>query len=374
MDEGCATTPGNATVAAGPDGRETCRVLVVEDNVGFAYLLRDVLVRQSDGNFVLDEARDLASALDRLRHRKFDVILLDLGLPDSGGYGTFSRVRRAAAETAIIILTVLDDDEVAMDALRGGAQDYLVKDQVDKQLLARAIRYAMTRARIECALRHLSCRLLQIQDEERRRIARELHDVTAQSLAALSMNLSTLKTVWNRDPGRAARLVDESFGFVQECAREIRTMSYLLHPPLLDELGLAGTVRDYADGFAERSRVRVDLEIDGDVDRLPRETETALFRVMQEALSNIHRHSGSRTASVRLLRSDGHVDLEVRDTGAGIPPERLQGRIEAGAPVGVGIAGMRERMRQLGGTLAIESSEAGTKVIARMAVGENRHD
>lgn len=252
---------------------------------------------------------------------------------------------------------------MATKAVRSGAQDYLVKDHADKSSLPRAIRYAVERGRVEEQLRHLSGRLLHLQDEERRRIARALHDSTAQTLAALSMRLALLEKQSGALPPDARTLLDECRACTEQCVSEVRTTSYLLHPPLLDELGLTGAIREYADGFAERSRIRVDLELPPCYTRLPVDQETAIFRVMQEALANIHRHSGSVTASVALTQTGSEIRLSVRDAGKGIPSDKLSsGNTAAG--LGVGIAGMRERMRQLGGHLHIASDRSGTTVAA----------
>jgi two-component system, NarL family, sensor kinase len=217
----------------------------------------------------------------------------------------------------------------------------------------------------EAELHDLSGKLLRSQDEERRRIARELHDTTVQGLTAVLINLSLVD---ESNPGlndKTRQLLADAVALGEQCARELRTVSYLLHPPMLDELGLAGAMRDYADGFARRSGLRVDLELPRALKGVPRETGLALFRVMQEALANVRRHSGSRTASIRLACTATELRLEVRDQGRGM---KAAGKLSAGhspgGGPGVGIPGMSERMRQLGGALEIESDDHGTRVIA----------
>jgi signal transduction histidine kinase len=218
-------------------------------------------------------------------------------------------------------------------------------------------------------LRDLSARLLQLQDDERRRIARELHDSVGQLLAGLSMNLSAVCADMERLTKTAATLSD-SEGLVQEMSKEVRTISHLLYPPLLDEAGLVSAVRWYVDGFAKRSKVKVDLEVPDDFGRLSREMETAIFRMVQECLTNIHRHSESPEAKITFRYSHGHVVVVVQDHGKGIPADKLNEMNAGGAP-GVGIRGMRERLRQLGGDMEIASTGSGAIVTARLPINES---
>jgi signal transduction histidine kinase len=214
------------------------------------------------------------------------------------------------------------------------------------------------------SLRELSARLLQLQDDERRRIARELHDSVGQLLTALGINLAAVGNDIERLI-KTANTVNESAALVQELSQEVRTISHLLHPPLLDEAGLASALRWYVEGFAQRSKIKVDLEFPAHFGRLSRESETAIFRTVQECLTNIHRHSESPTARIRVALSDGDVRVEVEDRGKGIPPEKQFEMASTGTP-GVGIRGMRERLRQLGGNLEIHSNGKGTLIVARL--------
>jgi signal transduction histidine kinase len=219
------------------------------------------------------------------------------------------------------------------------------------------------RRRTEESMHRISARLLQVQDEERRHIARELHDSTAQTMYGVAIKLRLISESESaRDP-KSDQLLTESRQLAEQCLSEMRTMAYLLHPPSLDELGLVPACRSLVKGFTERSGILVDLKAPANLDRLPREMETALFRVMQESLSNIHRHSGSKTACIQLSQSDQEIRLEVSDQGRGLVREMLDREIDQ-TRLGVGIAGMRERIRQLGGQLEIRSSSKGTIVIA----------
>jgi PAS domain S-box-containing protein len=218
--------------------------------------------------------------------------------------------------------------------------------------------------------KELSARLLKLQDEERRRVARELHDGVGQLLAAMSMNASRLNGEKSKLSPDAARCAEENSRLIEQASVDIRTMSYLFHPPLLDEMGLHSALKWYVEGFAERSKIAAELELPADGARLPQDYELCLFRIAQECLTNIHRHSGSSTARVRLLRSPGEIKLEVSDKGKGINQE-TQSKIASGETAGVGLRGMRERLRQLGGSAEIRSNGHGTVVIATVPFAES---
>jgi len=230
------------------------------------------------------------------------------------------------------------------------------------------------RKEAEEALRNLSGRLLQLQDEERRRIARELHDSTGQSLAALVIHLSAVSAkIADMDPS-AAELLREAILLSQKASDETRTLSYLLYPPTLDYAGLRSALEWYIEGFTQRSKVKVDLNVSLGTIRLPEIAERTLFRIVQESLTNIFRHSGSDTASVQIEARSGIVRLEVADNGKGIPEEILATLNSSGGQLGVGIRGMRERVRQLGGWLQIRSWPSGTTIIVTLPVTESAGD
>lgn len=223
------------------------------------------------------------------------------------------------------------------------------------------------RKRAEESLRELTGRLLRMQDDERRRIARELHDSTGQMLVALAMNLSSLEPESPKLTAQSSQVLSDSQKLVQEMTREVRTLSYLLHPPLLDEAGLNSALRWYVEGFSKRSHVVVDLQLDSAVGRLPREIETAIFRIVQESLTNVHRHSGSSFAEIRLDRQPSSIRVEVQDEGKGIAPDKVDNP-RSSKGLGVGITGMRERVRQLGGGLEIVSNGSGTLIRAELPI------
>ena len=207
------------------------------------------------------------------------------------------------------------------------------------------------------ALRRLSTRVLTLQDAERRRIARELHDSLGQYLVGLKLNLDMLRQA----PDQAG-LWTQSQELMEQCVTEIRTLSYLLHPPMIDDVGLASAARWLVEGIAQRSGIQVTLDAASDMARLPADVELVLFRILQEGLTNVHRHSGASVAQVLIRQEAGQVILEVKDNGRGIRPEVLSRFDQTGTGMGVGLSGMRERVRELGGWMKVEANTDGTSL------------
>lgn len=219
------------------------------------------------------------------------------------------------------------------------------------------------REQAEESVRKLSGHVLRVQDEERRRIARELHDSLGQILSSVKMTLEQLGDPrWGRNPAEAAELISSATELIQQSITETRTLSYLLHPPLLDEFGIGSAAKWYIEGFSARSKIAVKIEIPPDFGRMPEEVEIALFRLLQESLTNIHRHSGSAMAEVCVRRVGDVVSLNISDHGKGMPPATLAKFQTRQAGLGVGLAGMRERVHQLGGKITITSNSSGTTV------------
>jgi signal transduction histidine kinase len=370
-------------------------ILAVDDNDAIRYSLSRAL---QGGGYRVIEARNGTETL-RLADDSPDLITLDVHLPDMDGFEVCRRLKanpRTAHIPVLHISATVTDTENRVRGLEA-ADGYLAEPVSREELLATVgsllrLKRAEREARLQAIeaekarqelkeahnelelrveertrelserteqVRELSAKLLSLQDEERRRLARELHDSTGQMLAAMKMVLDEMR-IEVKEPKFAA-LVDQSIELNDEMSRQLRTMSYLLHPPLLDEVGLPSALRWYTEGFAERSAIKVDLQVSDGFDRLPQEMEIAIFRVVQECLTNIHRHSGSPTASVRLNRTNDAVDVEISDTGQGIASDRVRGdRIVSG----VGLMGIEERMRQFGGNVKVTSSENGTLVNA----------
>ena len=229
------------------------------------------------------------------------------------------------------------------------------RQQIEEELRRSKAELEFQVAQRTSALRHLSLRLLNSQDEERRRIARELHDSLGQYLVGLKLNIDMLRRAPARDD-----LWSEAEKLMQQCIAEIRTLSYLLHPPTIDAAGLASAARWYVEGFSERSGIKVTLQAPEDLGRFPDEIELALFRVIQEGLTNAHRHSGAHSATVLIRQNGAEVTLEIQDDGTGISKELLFSFEKTGAGAGIGLAGIRERVGELGGKMSVASDGNGT--------------
>jgi signal transduction histidine kinase len=362
------------------------RVIVADDNAD----MRQYLSRLLSEQYEVETVADGQAALQAAHKNPPDLIVSDVMMPILDGFELL-KVLRGEEETRtipVVLLSARAGEESRVEGIEAGADDYLIKPFSARELLARVsgrleiarlqrdreTQLRESQAELERRvqertqelfdaseeLRELSARILQAQDEERRRIARELHDGAGQLLAALGMEASNLAREGDRLSARAALSLSNIASFVAQMTRDIRIMSLLLYPPLLDEVGLESALKEYVNGFAERSGVQVSLDLPAAIERLDRDYELSLFRIVQESLTNIHRHSGSKTASIRIIRDDAALMLEVRDQGRGMPPERLSEIQSRGS--GVGIRGMRERTLQLSGTMSIESDGSGTRI------------
>jgi PAS domain S-box-containing protein len=271
---------------------------------------------------------------------------------------------------ANVIITALRDETGRLVGFGKVTRDYTEKIKANEALRKEISERTEAQRKLhdsEKSLRQLSLRLLQTQDEERRRIGRDLHDSVGQYLVGLKMKVDSLKSSVTRSQRENTSELAECSQLIEEAITEVRTISYLLYPPMLEELGLKSAIPWYLDGFTKRSGIKTTFEVSPDFDRIPDDQELALFRVLQESLTNVHRHSGSSTAVVRLLIKNRAAILQVVDEGKGTQPTNGENRAQdwMGA-FGVGLRGMNERMRQLGGDLEISSAQEGTTVTATL--------
>ena len=314
-----------------------------------------------------------ASGVETRTGQEVDATTQESGLPSNGQQSKDQQEQQINQ-----IMANMDDEEEVLLAQRLKAWDHLFHRNVVMLGMAFAVvtvmlvynfwllisEVAQTKDREEQvranaqSYRLMSARILELQDSERRRIARELHDSVGQFLVGLKINLSQMQNVKGE---RSAKLLRETLDLTDYALQEVRTISHLLHPPLLEELGFISAARWYVDEYGKRSQVQASLRIEKSIGRLPREIEIALFRVLQESLTNVYRHAAARSVDIGIAGGDGFVVLTVADDGKGIPPDVLS-RFDSGAAPGIGLAGMRERLAEFGGRMHVHSSSAGSVV------------
>ncbi len=340
---------------------EKVNILLVDDQPAKLLTYEAAL---SDLRQNLIKAHSGMEALEQLLKQDVALVLMDVCMPGMDGYETAEMIHQHPRFESTPIVFVSGICVTEMDRLKGyshGAVDY-VPTPAPAELLRAKVRTFIDLHRKTRQLETLNAKITMLQEEERRRIARDLHDGIGQLLAAISMNQAMVAEESGRLTEHAAKCLTENVGMVEEVIRQVRTISFLLHPPMLDEAGLGPALRAYIDGFSKRSRIAVTLEISPDFGRLHDEIEISVFRLVQESLTNIHRHSGSSTAAIRLVPQQTSLRVEIEDAGKGLPWENAAWSVSPHA--GVGLLGMRERLRLLGGALDIRSSTAGTKVTA----------
>lgn len=334
------------------------RLLVETIDEGAATLSNDGTVLYSNRSFanIFDAQleRFIGTALENFVSGEYTNALRTLihNAAEGSSRGEI-RLRDRSGRTRTVRLTLTRSHQFGMEALCAVATELTELVETNEALRV-----------TESSLRQLSGRLLQLQDEERRRIARDLHDTTGQKIAALSMSLDRVARLLDTKKPERQEALEEGRDIVRMIGEEIRTLSYLLHPPLLDESGLGSAIRWYAEGFQKRSGIKLNVNIDPNLGRLSTDVEMALFRVVQESLTNVHRYSGSPDADISVVATPDAIKLEVVDHGKGIEAGTARVKVEGIAALGVGIPGMRERLRQLGGQLEVDFGREGTRVSA----------
>jgi signal transduction histidine kinase len=347
--------------------KKKVNILMVDDHPGKLLSYEAILAELGEN---LIKAASGNEALEQLLKNDIAVILIDVNMPEMDGFELAAMIRQHPRfeQTAMIFISAVQMTD--LDQLKGyerGGLDYISVPIAPDLLRAKVKmfvelhRKSRQLAEKNQQLRLLSSRLLAAQDVERRRIARNLHDSLGQYLASVKMNLDLVSPCVS--PGGAAFL-SSAKDSLDQCIAETRTISHLLHPPLLDEAGFGSAARWYVEGFAKRSGIDTRLDLQEGIERLPELTEVALFRILQESLTNVHRHSGSSSVEIQLKAADGYATLTVRDFGRGMPAELLDGFSQHRTRLGVGLSGMRERVNDLGGQLDIKSDQHGTTIVA----------
>jgi signal transduction histidine kinase len=358
------------------DGHEKVNILMVDDQPG-KLLTYEAMLGELGENLI--KVHSGKEALDHLLKNDVAVVLMDVNMPELDGFELAHMIRQHPRfqETAIIFISAVRLTDV--DRLKGyqrGAVDYISVPIIPELLRAKVTVFAdlyrkkRQTEQLNCELRNLSARLIATQDEERRRIARDLHDSVGQVIAALSMNNGMALREADKLSTAAAGVLRQNALLVEQLSQEIRTLSHLLHPPLLDEIGLMPAIKTFADGFADRSNIKVDVDLSPKIGRLAPNIEISIFRIVQESLTNVYRHSGSKTASIKIWPSqEKKLIVQICDEGKGIPLEH-RFSMSLGMNTGMGLSGMRERMRELGGTLEVHSNGKGTTVTATLPFAE----
>jgi signal transduction histidine kinase len=348
------------------------RVLLVEDSPSDARLIQQILLENTSNDFEVELAEQLDQALARLQSERFDVILLDLGLPDCTGIETLVRASAAAPQMPIVVLTGADDKVTSLEAIKRGGQDYLVKSHADGQIIANSIRYAIQRKKIEEELRslnevlehrvaertavaesrseqlrQLAAELILAERREQKRLAQILHDGLQQALVAAKYNLVLIER-GNREATReTAKLIDEAIEISRSLTAE-------LSPPMLHQGGFVPSLKWLMRWFKERHGLAVDLVAQEDMEPMPEEVIIQLFQSIREILFNVAKHAGVKTARVKAAQRDGCIFISVEDEGAGFDPSRL--RTEGGSAGGFGLFSISERVGHLGGQMEINSA------------------
>jgi signal transduction histidine kinase len=338
-------------------------ILLVDDQPAKLLTYEAIL---SDLGENLLKANSGMEALEQLLRNDVALVIMDVSMPGMDGFETAEMIHQHPRfqNTPIMFVTGVCLSE--LDHLKGyqyGAVDYIPVPVIPEVLRAKVRVFADLHRKTQ-QLELLNARMMMLQEEERGRIARELHDSVGQLLVAMSLNNEALASESHKLSADAAKMVTDNTLLLDELNKEIRTISYLLHPPLLDESGLASALACYVEGFSKRSGIAVTLQTSPNLGRVSQEMELSMFRLVQECLTNIHRHSGSPTADIRLERNQTFIRVEVSDVGKGFPLASLEPGAAFPAHPGVGLLGMRERLRRLGGTLSISTNHPGTRVTA----------
>lgn len=350
------------------DIQKLIEILLIEDNPGDARLIKEYLSDAANITFNLQICDRLAQGIDIAESSDINVILLDLKLPDSEGLDTFQKIFGAAPHVPIIVLSGLNDETIAIRAVQMGAQDYLVKDKVESDLLVRTIRYAIERKKaeeehqtlMEQRIRSLS--IIEAQENERRRISRELHDGLGQLLSATKLKLGMFEFVQSQNKEKFNELIKEVDSIISKAIVEARRISHDLRPTTLDDFGLIPALRILCQEFSKLTGVKVKFQVSQLLERIDPKVEIAIYRIIQESFNNISKYAEATEVILDLYRKENIVHVRVKDNGKGFDLEEAYRNKKMGR--GFGLLNMKERAELVGGKVEINSSIGqGTEVL-----------
>jgi signal transduction histidine kinase len=350
------------------DKLKLINILLIEDNPGDARLINEYLTDSKHINFNLTVAERLSKGIEYIENELIDVILLDLKLPDCEGLTTFVKTSEIAPSIPIIVLTGLDDETTAVSAVKMGAQDYLVKDKVEEEILERSIRYAIERKRAEEEHQKLleqrirSLAIIEAQENERRRISRELHDGLGQLLSAAKLKFGMLELLNNQDRERALEIIKDVDGIISKSIIEARRIAHDLRPTTLDDFGLIPALRILCQEFAKLTGIKAKFQVSQLLERIEPKVEIAIYRIIQESFNNISKYAEATEVTLDVYRKNNLVYVNVKDNGIGFDMESINKQKKAGR--GFGLLNMKERAELVGGRIEINSEPGkGTELL-----------
>ncbi len=350
------------------NNQKPIEILLIEDNPGDARLIKEYLSDDKNLTFNLQMCERLVPGIEIVESENIDVVLLDLKLPDSEGLNTFQKVFAAAPHVPIIVLSGLDDENTAIKAVQMGAQDYLVKDKVEGELLVRAIKYAIERKRaeeehqtlLEQRIRSLS--IIEAQENERRRISRELHDGLGQLLSATKLKLGMFEFVQSQNKEKFNELIKEVDSIISKAIVEARRISHDLRPTTLDDFGLIPALRILCQEFSKLTGIKVKFQVSQLLERIDQKVEIAIYRIIQESFNNISKYAEATEVILDLYRKENFVYVRVKDNGKGFDIGEAIKNKKMGR--GFGLLNMKERAELVGGKVdIITAAGQGTEVL-----------